>query len=800
MPDGAPVIDALTLIEERLQAAGKKVKRSGNKLNAQCPAHDDSTPSFSATYGTQRDIVMHCFAGCKPDDILRSLNIEWTDFGESNPKERPIDQWVYKNVDGKPLFRVVKLPGKQFKQHAYIAATGEWAKKLGDTERVPYRLPELSAAIDSGDTIWIAEGEKDCDALVANGLVATCNPGGAGKFTKTIANWLRGATNVIIVADRDDPGISHAEDVVEHLTALGVPATIVQAAEGKDAYDHFAFGHSVDDFIALHAPGNDPTSETWSEPAPLGLEQPPEFPRNILPDWCEQMIDGIADEIQTPRDLPAMLAIGLFAILAGGRIRLKVRGTWNETLNLYVMVAMPPSAGKSPAQKLVFRPVDEWLEDERQRIEPEIRRAEQERRMIESEMTKAEKSGERTQAAILLDELTDKPLPQIPRLWTEDATPEAFVQRLHDYGGRMSIVSTEGGVFQLMAGRYSENISNLDPYLKAWSGDSISVDRVGRQSFTIPRPATSMVLTVQPSVLQQVGANVENRNRGLSARFMMSIPESHVGRRNLIDAPTLDNGIVDIYDRKIKQLIARLDNVEGAEMRLTDAAQRMFLHWRQSLENRRIGDLHNLAEWSTKLESSVARLAGLLHLVDDKAIDEAVDADSMQRAVIVGEYWIDHAKVAHELWDSDSTVGNAREIVDRMLSTSETETTVRDLMRTHRRRLATTETASEAVELLIERGWMRSSDEDGAILPARRGLDSPRLRLHPESRKWRNRRKNTATCRHVDHVPKDSFFSPPPPFSEDSTNTQKLGHEGHGDMTSSTAPTKPRMSMFDDEP
>jgi len=504
MPDGAPVIDALALIEERLQTAGKKVKRNGNKLNAQCPAHDDNSPSLSATYGTQRDIVIHCFAGCKPDDILHSLNIEWTDFGESNPKETPIDQWVYKNVDGKPLFRVVKLPGKQFKQHAYIPATGEWAKKLGDTERVPYRLPELSAAIDNGDTIWIAEGEKDCDALVNNGLIATCNPGGAGKFTKTIANWFRGAANVIIVADRDQPGLDHAEQVVEHLTALNVPTTIVQAAEGKDAYDHFAFGHNADDFIKLDEPGNDPTSETWPEPTPLGLDQPPEFPKGILPHWCEQMIDGIADEIQTPRDLPAMLTVGLLAILAGGRIRLKVRGTWSETLNLYVMVAMPPSAGKSPAQKLVFQPVDEWLEDERQRIEPEIRRAEQERRMIESEMAKAEKSGERTQAAVLLDELAEKPLPQIPRLWTEDATPEAFVQRLHDYGGRMSIVSTEGGVFQLMAGRYSENVSNLDPYLKAWSGDSISVDRVGRQSFTIPRPSTSMVLTVQPSVLSLI--------------------------------------------------------------------------------------------------------------------------------------------------------------------------------------------------------------------------------------------------------------------------------------------------------
>ena len=46
----------------------------------------------------------------------------------------------------------------------------------GKHEQVPYRLPELLAA-DPSEPVWVTEGEKDCDALAALGLVATCEAG-----------------------------------------------------------------------------------------------------------------------------------------------------------------------------------------------------------------------------------------------------------------------------------------------------------------------------------------------------------------------------------------------------------------------------------------------------------------------------------------------------------------------------------------------------------------------------------------------------------------------------------------------
>ena len=57
--------DPIDLMEQWLTATSGHVRRTGDRLTARCPAHDDSTPSLSVAPGTDgRDIVLHCHAGC----------------------------------------------------------------------------------------------------------------------------------------------------------------------------------------------------------------------------------------------------------------------------------------------------------------------------------------------------------------------------------------------------------------------------------------------------------------------------------------------------------------------------------------------------------------------------------------------------------------------------------------------------------------------------------------------------------------------------------------------------------------
>lgn len=54
------------------------VKRLGhNRAQAQCPAHDDRDPSMTVREGTI-GLLMHCFAGCSFEDILKALDLHAT--------------------------------------------------------------------------------------------------------------------------------------------------------------------------------------------------------------------------------------------------------------------------------------------------------------------------------------------------------------------------------------------------------------------------------------------------------------------------------------------------------------------------------------------------------------------------------------------------------------------------------------------------------------------------------------------------------------------------------------------------
>jgi hypothetical protein len=82
---------------------------------------------------------------------------------------------------------------------------------------VPYRLPHLLTAIIEARVVYICEGEKDCLYLVQLGLIATTNAGGANKWQDEITPHFAGA-DVVVVADNDEPGRDHANDVAGKLT------------------------------------------------------------------------------------------------------------------------------------------------------------------------------------------------------------------------------------------------------------------------------------------------------------------------------------------------------------------------------------------------------------------------------------------------------------------------------------------------------------------------------------------------------------------------------------------------------
>ena len=130
---------------------------------------------------------------------------------DASCKPRIVATYDYSDENNNLLFQVVRFDPKDFRQRR-PDGHGDCIWSLDDTRRVLYRLPDLATAIDFDEVVYVAEGEKDVDALRAKKLVATCNPGGAGKWRAEYSESLRGA-DVIIIPDNDQVGRDHAERV-----------------------------------------------------------------------------------------------------------------------------------------------------------------------------------------------------------------------------------------------------------------------------------------------------------------------------------------------------------------------------------------------------------------------------------------------------------------------------------------------------------------------------------------------------------------------------------------------------------
>ena len=133
-------------------------------------------------------------------------------------------------------------------------ARGGDARWFDDCPLVLYRLPQAIALVREGGTIYVVEGEKDADAINSlpggGSVIATTNPGGSGKWRANHTEVLQGAT-VVIVADKDMPGRKHARQVGASLHGVVASVRVVEAREGKDAADHLAAGHGLEEFVPL---------------------------------------------------------------------------------------------------------------------------------------------------------------------------------------------------------------------------------------------------------------------------------------------------------------------------------------------------------------------------------------------------------------------------------------------------------------------------------------------------------------------------------------------------------------------
>jgi Protein of unknown function (DUF3987) len=432
----------------------------------------------------------------------------------------------------------------------------------------------------------------------------------------------------------------------------------------------------------INGQGIDPEADATllEEPqhAPAG---PPAFPVHELPAPLREFCAALAEATQTPVDMPAVLALASVAACAQGRVAVQVKPGYTEPLTLQALVVADPGTRKSAVHAAVTAPIVRWEKHEATRLGPEIERARTERAIkekrrdkLQDQAAKADDPGERAdlsdQAAKLAAELATTPARAYPRIVADDTSPEQAAHLMAEQGGRLAILSAEGGIFETVAGRYNGGVGNFDVILKGHCGDELRVDRRNGPPIVIDAPALTLGLAVQPDVLRAAATKPGFRGRGLLGRFLYSLPPSLLGHRRQDTSPVPDD-VRLAYEDIIQRLLANEPRADGspALLELSSEARATWTAFAARLEPRLGpgGDLGHMSDWAGKAAGAAARIAGLMHAVrcagDGVAVEGPITGSTMRAAVSVVEtYLVPHAIVAFSEMAADPEVAAAKAV------------------------------------------------------------------------------------------------------------------------------------------
>lgn len=461
-------------------------------------------------------------------------------------------------------------------------------------------------------------------------------------------------------------------------------------------------------------------AQGWPAPAPLSATRElPTFPVWVFPDWLGEYTARLSEVSQTPPDMAGCLALAVLGVAAGGKVW--VQGpAWTEPTNLFTLVVLPPGNRKSEVFKHMTAPIRAAEAMLVEQAKPVIAEAVIARRVAEAHAEKTEKAAAsaadpveqaaaRDEAAAARLALEETTIPAEPCLFSDDATVERLTSHLFEQGGRFAILSPEGEIFSIAAGRYS-GAPNFAVLKAGHAGEEMRIDRVGRPSERIPAATITLGICTQPGVLARLGETPQFMEQGLLGRLLYSLPKSLLGYRDPNPEP-IPQHFTDAYQANVTSLILSLHALrEPATLRFAPDAEAAVHALLAETEPRFRpgGDFAHMTDWGGKYVGAVLRIAALLHLAEHvrDGWDRPISLATFQNARQIGEYFTVHAQAAYDAIGADPAVADARALLEWIERTGTTQFSARDVL-SSLRRFKKVADLDPGLRVLESHGWIR---------------------------------------------------------------------------------------------
>lgn len=490
------------------------------------------------------------------------------------------------------------------------------------------------------------------------------------------------------------------------------------------------FGNSVNSVNcvnSVYAP------EDWQEPIPLGADPGAQFPIEAIPRQIQEYLGQLAEFTQTPIDLAAGMWLAATGVAVQKKFVVEPSRGWIEPLNLYVLAGMDPANRKSAVVAAIAKPLRLFEETQSELLGPTIRAAKsaheirgKQRQRLVDEAAKTPMGSDRDailhEIQTLDEEIANNPVPAEPRLLADDITPEKLATTMAQNNGRLGVLTAEGDLFDIMSGRYSsKGQANLGIFLRSHCGDEVRVDRGNRPSEFIKSPALSLGFCVQPEILRGLMQQKSFRGRGLLGRFLYQLPESLLGHRKTSPAevnPMIEADYTSIMRKLLDLPIRQSDNGEFLPevLSLARDADDQFRAFRDEIEVSlgEFGTFATIKDWAGKLPGAVARIAGLMHVVEHverQPIPTVISSSTIQHAIRLGHYFASHATAVFRIMGRDESVALAEHIVHTIQRHEMREFSKQKLHQQVRRRVDSPDELDSPLKILVDHNYIRDASK-----------------------------------------------------------------------------------------
>jgi hypothetical protein len=523
------------------------------------------------------------------------------------------------------------------------------------------------------------------------------------------------------------PWVEQHTDAIDNGTAYFEPSPNYPSGGFKCHHSHGSLFHirELKTFLQVGSTDSLEAEVKYPQQLPPALLPVPPLDSNHLPDTLKDAAIDLADRLQCPIDYIVVAMLSAAGAVVGNKVGIFPYAndeSWEVYPALWGGIVGDPGSKKTPSLQHAHKPLHHLQSQADQKFAQEMQVCEQAKMQYEDALSSWRKKKS----------VGPKPIPpsepKRERYLVHDTTYQALGVILSENPrGILALADELSGLLQSLDTPGQEAARGF--FLTGWGGTAgYSFDRIGRGSITLERYCLSVFGGFQPDRIKayvQFTQRGNSKNDGLLQRFQLLVWPDHFGNFNLVDRAPNQVAINRYYQAFFSLSNLQANPIPSARLLINGsqllhfsaAAQQTFNTWYVQNENMLINGKLDSARQShfAKYRSLVPALSLLFHLLDGHA--GSVCEDCLSRSVMFSNYLKHHAnRVYASVSGRDSAA--VRLLAERLLDNQLSDGfTCRTLTLRGWSSLGTKEQAQDAIDALVEYGWLTEAIASGAGRP-----------------------------------------------------------------------------------